>query len=203
MAQEAWNTLMEQLLGRQTSPALKPEHLYNAELDNQIASLAGIVAEQERGGGHGTAGDERAFFAGLHLWNESLDRSHRLSQDIDNDSCSYWHGIMHRMEGDYSNAKYWFRVTGSHPAMREVQERAAAWLAECGLVGEPAPDNPRSAALYTIAAQVTWDPFLFVDEVAREVQAGNGADQGQALAQLQRIEMDVLLRYCYTCLQDC
>ena len=55
-----------------------------------------------------------ACMAGLWLRHDFLDESHRISQDLENPSGSYWHGIMHRRELDFSNAKYWFRRVGMH-----------------------------------------------------------------------------------------
>src|SRR5687767_14149334 len=37
------------------------------------------------------------------LLYDSLDDSHTISEGIDTPSGSFWHGIMHRREGDYSN----------------------------------------------------------------------------------------------------
>ncbi|HWD39556.1 MAG TPA: hypothetical protein VG944_11955 [Fimbriimonas sp.] len=53
--------------------------------------------------------------AGLWLYVDDLDRSHRISQGIDTSLGSWWHGIMHRREGDFSNSKYWFRRAGTLP----------------------------------------------------------------------------------------
>lgn len=58
-----------------------------------------------------------ALQAGLWLYVDDLARSHALSQDIPDATGSAWHGIMHRREGDFSNSHYWFRKTGSHPAL--------------------------------------------------------------------------------------
>lgn len=58
--------------------------------------------------------------AGLWLYVDDLDRSHRLSQGMDSSTGSYWHAIMHRREGDFSNSLYWLRRTGRHPAMQRV-----------------------------------------------------------------------------------
>ncbi len=58
--------------------------------------------------------------AGLWLLAGNLDRSHSISQSIDNVDGSYWHGIMHRREGDYWNSKYWFRRTGQHAVPTEL-----------------------------------------------------------------------------------
>ena len=54
--------------------------------------------------------------AGLWLAFGFLDESHALSQEIDTPEGSWWHAIMHRREGDFSNAKYWYRRVGEHPA---------------------------------------------------------------------------------------
>lgn len=58
-----------------------------------------------------------ALQAGLWLYVDELDRSHRVSQDLEDATGSYWHGIMHRREGDFSNSRYWFHKAGKHPAM--------------------------------------------------------------------------------------
>src|SRR4051794_32254466 len=44
--------------------------------------------------------------AGLWLWHDWLDESHRISQRVETADGSYWHAIMHRREGDFSNSKY-------------------------------------------------------------------------------------------------
>ena len=63
--------------------------------------------------------------SGLWLLAGDLDRSHSISQDIDNCEGSFWHGIMHRREGDFANAKYWFRRVGNeHPVFAQLAELA-------------------------------------------------------------------------------
>ncbi len=47
--------------------------------------------------------------AAMWLYLDDLDRSHTISQGISDPVGAYWHGIMHRREGDFWNAKYWFR----------------------------------------------------------------------------------------------
>lgn len=51
----------------------------------------------------------------LWLYVDDLDRSHTISQSIEDATGSYWHGIMHRREGDFSNSHYWMRRAVSHP----------------------------------------------------------------------------------------
>ena len=53
--------------------------------------------------------------SGLLLWNDALDSSHKIAQNIGTKTGNYWHAIMHRRESDYSNAKYWFGRVGKHP----------------------------------------------------------------------------------------
>ena len=66
--------------------------------------------------------------SGLYLYFSALDESHRISQGIPSASGSYWHGIMHRQEGDWSNSKYWFRRVGIHPVFAELEsETSSAW----------------------------------------------------------------------------
>ncbi len=58
--------------------------------------------------------------AGLWLYVDELDRSHKIAQKIEDETGSFWHGIMHRREGDFSNSHYWFNKVGKHPAMNAI-----------------------------------------------------------------------------------
>jgi hypothetical protein len=58
--------------------------------------------------------------AGVWLRFDFLDESHRISQSIETPSGSFWHAIMHRREGDFDNAKYWFRRMGRHPVLEQL-----------------------------------------------------------------------------------
>lgn len=59
--------------------------------------------------------------AALWLYIDELDRSHVISQQIDDATGAYWHGMMHRREGDFGNSHYWFRKAGSHPAIAALE----------------------------------------------------------------------------------
>lgn len=57
------------------------------------------------------------LMSALWLYADELDRSHTLSQQIPTEEGSFLHGMMHRREGDFSNAKYWFRSSGALPRL--------------------------------------------------------------------------------------
>lgn len=61
----------------------------------------------------------------LWLFQDFLEESHRLSQSIHTPAGSYLHGIMHRREGDFSNAKYWFHKAGRVGMESELVKRLA------------------------------------------------------------------------------
>ncbi len=118
--------------------------------------------------------------SGLLLYGELLDSSHDISQDIHTTEGSYWHGIMHRKEPDYPNAKYWFRRVGDHPLFEAL----------------PQEGDPQSEIRDQIQATGIWDPFEFVDEVERAVR-GRNSDAIEVLERLQDFEMRALFAHCY------
>ena len=64
---------------------------------------------------------EPALRAGIWLYVDDLDQSHRVSQTVHTPTGSYWHAIMHRREGDFGNSKYWLRQAGAHPVWSEIE----------------------------------------------------------------------------------
>jgi hypothetical protein len=109
----------------------------------------------------------RCCLSALWLLHDFLDESHTISQGIETASGSYWHAIMHRREGDFSNAKYWLRRVGPHPVIEQIGERT----------GE------------------AHDPFSFVDACQAAVR-GEGAGR-QACLDIQQAEWELLFQHCY------
>ncbi len=129
--------------------------------------------------------------SGLWLQFDFLDESHTLSQEIDTPTGSYWHGIMHRREPDYGNAKYWFRRIGNHPILDELGPACAAGLELLRRQGTLELD--RAAQWLLDAAR--WDPFRFVD-LCETVSRGKSTS-GLACREAARIEWELLFDYCY------
>ena len=69
--------------------------------------------------------------SGLLLLNGFLNESHEISQSIHSPEGSYWHGLMHRGEGDFWNSKYWYSKAGkNHPVVVKMREHDSKWCGE-------------------------------------------------------------------------
>ncbi|MEM9416476.1 MAG: hypothetical protein AAGA29_13520 [Planctomycetota bacterium] len=111
--------------------------------------------------------------AGLWLYVDELDMSHACSQRLPGPTGSYWHAIMHRREGDFANAKHWYRKAGAHPAMNHID-----------LAGGTAAGSDMAE----------YDPIAFVDRVAR-ADARHEPDSPDLVA-LQHHEWRALFEWC-------
>jgi hypothetical protein len=66
---------------------------------------------------HPALADRPDLAAALWLYADNLERSHTLSQSLETKTGAYWHGIMHRREGDFGNSHYWMRRAAGHPLL--------------------------------------------------------------------------------------
>ena len=55
------------------------------------------------------------------------DKAHRTVQDMETQSAAWFHGILHMIEGDESNAQYWYhRAARTYPGKARVQDELHA-----------------------------------------------------------------------------
>ena len=134
--------------------------------------------------------DVTALRAGLLQWHDALNRSHAFSQSIEgrgrHRAGDYWHAIMHRREPDYANARYWFRLVGTHPIHAELASRAAQILAACD-VADAACWRSR------LGLPGRWNSAAFVD-LCERAAADEDGPLGQVARRIQWTEMLLLLR---------
>jgi hypothetical protein len=169
--------------------ALAPKHIVDKQLDQELNMLYKQVQQQL---GTSQISRERSqatlgLISGLYLWNGNLDSSHTISQDLENRTGSYLHGILHRMEPDYSNAKYWFRMAGGHPDGEQLQHETLKLLQD---------STSGNASLYLrFSHNKGWDPGLLTDLVEETLRKGKSAVEVTLLERIQAIELRLLLNY--------
>ncbi|MFC5528627.1 hypothetical protein [Cohnella yongneupensis] len=177
------------LQGRQSLPALTPQYVWHPGLAQDIAALS----EEELAGNHPDGKlSAPAWKAALHLWNDDLEAAHELVQELHSATGSALHGIVHRREGDYDNAKYWFMRSGDHPAYHGLQARAATLLEK-----EPSSSGTIGQALNAIRHQGSWNPSLFANTIEIHETRTNGDDSAlrSLLERLQQQELEAMLRF--------
>ncbi len=112
--------------------------------------------------------------AALFYFHNALPDSHDILNKAAGDVAAYWHGMVHRREGDFENARYWMRRAGEQPTFAELHARASD--------GSP-----------NMARQMGWDPFLFIN-LCEQLRFG-ADDLRLEVAALQHAEFDVMFSY--------
>ena len=157
---------------------------------SQVSELLSIIEPNLLVTGLISRPDGLSVQAGLWLIHDYLDQCHTLVQQADelgdNTTAPYWHGIMHRREPDYDNARYWMRQVGQHPIFPLIGREVARLLQQNG-----AADRSRFDSV--LDRRGHWDAMAFIDLCE---ECGTRWDKrAQAAAQLQSIEFRVLLEY--------
>lgn len=152
-------------LGPGPRKGLRPLRELNSELDRALAGLR----------------NSELLRALILLWHDHLDAAHGIAQEIETANGSYVHGIMHRREPDYSNAKYWFRRVGRH-ACFDTLAREASMILQSG---------EHSELRAKLLPGGEWDAFAFVDACERS----HGRAENEILREVQAAEFKVLLKH--------
>jgi hypothetical protein len=127
----------------------------------------------------------RACLAGVWLRYNFLNESHAISQELENPTGSFWHGILHRREPDFGNAKYWFRRVGRHPVFEPLCAAAREMTVAAGT-----PDGTQA-----LVQQEDWNPLAFVDLCEQAIDEHSPLN---ALCRgIQQREWRLLFDYCY------
>ena len=181
--------VIEKLEAGNPLPTLVPQKAWNSELTDvlEAASLDELFEGESLK--NTTFGE--AIKSGLLLWNDALDESHTISQELANQTGSYWHGIMHRREPDYSNSKYWFGRVGTHPIFPALRECALELFKEASNPSDALAEIGR-----TIEAQEAWDSYQFIDW-CQAAEGDSDSDVTRFLQQVQAEEIKLLLAYSY------
>ena len=180
---------IEKLEAGNPLPPLVPQKAWNSELTDALESAS--LDELFEGESLKNTTFAEAIKSGLLLWNDALDESHNISQELGNQTGSYWHGIMHRREPDYSNSKYWFGKVGTHPIFPALRERALELFE-----GAQNPSDALADIGQAIAAQEEWDAYQFIDW-CQAAEGNADSDVTRFLQQVQAEEIKLLLAYSY------
>jgi hypothetical protein len=133
---------------------------------------------QDREIAEGEGPEAKCIRSLLFLLAGGLDHAHRIVQELSTTDAAYIHGMIHRLDDDFDNARYWFQRASMEAAAAEMYRRAAA-------------------NSLTVASHPVWDPMLVTDMV--ETSRTNGVTD--ELRAVLKIEFDVLLQFLWEAIE--
>ena len=145
---------------------------------SDIGKLLKIRAASDSGLAGGKTITNPAMFAlvraGLVYACDGLGESLMIAQGVSGDESACWRGMIYRRQGDFENARNWFRRVGVMPVFDELHRAG-------------------SAVSSVVAAQSNWDPYLFTGLCEQEKFGDHTLRE--ELLKLQAVEFRVMLDY--------
>jgi hypothetical protein len=109
------SAFLEQFLGKLQTPRVSWSHPeIQHELVEELNNVSDLVLANSRGPRVDCVRSLLLLQAG------DFERSHSIVQAMSGSDSAYIHGMIHRVEGDFWNAKYWFRRSKKHPAFLDT-----------------------------------------------------------------------------------
>ena len=155
-------------------------HLVDDQLIQEIHSLS----NQDLCGGPISDHDmAQSVRAGFFLIAGAFEEAHSIVQELETLEAYYWHGIIHRREPDWSNAKYWFRRLGHHLVFDDLTK----------LVRDQSSQSQQSGQVLFPSGK--WDAFKFVD-FCQSSESEENSETLDNLIFFQQYELEMLLKHC-------
>ena len=108
----------------------------------------------------------------------------KIAQELVSPTGSFWHAIMHRREGDFSNSKYWYHRCPNHHVIRLL-----------GAVSSSLTNGFDGDRVVRRVISGGWNPDALVDLV-EEVDPKPSDPRFDLAVKLQRAEWTGLFEYC-------
>jgi len=174
-AMAAYSDFIDRLL---LNPDLLKKLIPTEPLGWELPQKIRDATDEVLGGGREIADPKTfALVRGALLYAvDAIDEAHRIFQDVPGDLGSYWHGMTHRREGDFDNARYWFRRAGRLPIFDRMHGAAAE-------------------VSVNMAKQASWDAYLLT-MLCEQAKFGD-TEAVPECVRLQRVEFEELLAYCW------
>ena len=151
-----------------------------------------------------TSPENRALLlAGLHVFNDDCEQSHTICQGFDRECvpANFWHGVIHRREPDFRNARGWFGRAERWEGLLQIRDRVQDLLQRVLMMPEygHARDTAFGLKRHLDAAGI-WDAGFYIDMCAdfREREDPDPMEE-ILLEEIQEAEMVAALDWTNRC----